>query len=88
VAPLPTPIIGRETVSDPRQPLAALAEFYRAFSTGDLALMELNWDVAGEPVMDNPLGGIMRGWPAIRERCADRSRTSRARRASGMRWRS
>jgi ketosteroid isomerase-like protein len=67
VAHLPTPITGGETVSDPREPLAALAEFYRAFNTGDLALMERNWDSAGEVVMDNPLGGITRGWPAIRE---------------------
>jgi len=67
VAHLPTPITGRETASDPREPLTALAEFYRAFNTGDLALMELNWDSAGDVVMDNPLGGITRGWPAIRE---------------------
>jgi hypothetical protein len=67
VATLPTSITGREMISDPREPLAALAEFYRAFNGGDLALMELNWDIVGDPVMDNPLGGIMRGWPAIRE---------------------
>jgi ketosteroid isomerase-like protein len=67
MANLPTPITGRETVSDPREPLAALAEFYRAFNTRDLALMEHNWDATGEVVMDNPLGGIMRGWPSIRD---------------------
>ena len=67
VANLPTPITGRETVSDPRERLAALAEFYRAFNTGDLALMELNWDGAGDVVMDNPRGGITRGWPGIRD---------------------
>lgn len=67
VANLPTPITGRETVSDAHEPLAALAEFYRAFNTGDLALMELNWDKASDVVMDNPLGGIMRGWPGIRD---------------------
>jgi hypothetical protein len=29
--------------------------------------MERNWDSAGDVVVDNPLGGITRGWPAIRE---------------------
>lgn len=67
MATLPTPITGREAISDPREPLTALAEFYRAFNAGDLALMAQNWDSAGDVVMDNPLGGIMRGWPAIRE---------------------
>jgi hypothetical protein len=67
VAHLPTPITGHETASDPRESLTTLAEFYRAFNTGDLGLMERNWDSAGDVVMDNPLGGITRGWPAIRE---------------------
>jgi hypothetical protein len=29
--------------------------------------MKRNWDSAGDVVMDNQLGGITRGWPAIRE---------------------
>ena len=37
-----------------------------AWSHRDLALMEANWAAGDEPVMDNPLGGIRRGWPEIR----------------------
>jgi len=50
----------------PTTPVGALAEFYRAFNERDLRLMEQNWDASPDSVMDNPLGGIMRGWPAIR----------------------
>ena len=64
--PAQTPITGRET-EPPATPLGALAEFYRAFNGRDLALMEQNWDPSADAVMDNPLGGIMRGWPAIRK---------------------
>ncbi|HEX5438625.1 MAG TPA: nuclear transport factor 2 family protein [Gemmatimonadaceae bacterium] len=60
------PITGDEEVSDPGQPPQALAEFYRAFNSGDLALMAQNWDDSDEAVMDNPVGGIKRGWPEIR----------------------
>ena len=47
-------------------PLGALAEFYRAFNGRDIALMEQNWLPSAEAVMSNPLGGMMRGWTAIR----------------------
>lgn len=30
-------------------------------------MMEQNWDSSEEAVMDNPLGGIRRGWGEIRE---------------------
>lgn len=59
-------ITGSEQISDVRDPLHALAEFYRALNTRDLALMETNWDNGNDPAMDNPLGGIKRGWPEIR----------------------
>ena len=65
IEPIQRPITGRETVSDPAQPLSALAQFYRAFNGRDLALMEKNWDI-DEAVMDNPLGGIKGGWSEIR----------------------
>ena len=55
-----------EQVSVPTSPLGALAEFYRAFNTRNLELMSENWDSANDVAMDNPLGGIKRGWPAIR----------------------
>jgi limonene-1,2-epoxide hydrolase len=61
------PINGGEAIDDPSQPLQALTEFYRAFNDGDLELMERNWDDSPEAAMDNPLGGIKRGWREIRE---------------------
>jgi len=47
------------------EPTIALEEFYGAFNAGDLELMTAHW-LTAEAVMDNPLGGIARGWPAIR----------------------
>jgi len=46
--------------------IGALSEFYRAFNQRDLSLMEANWVPGDEAAMDNPLGGIKRGWPDIR----------------------
>lgn len=43
-----------------------LVEFYKAFNTQDIELMKNNWSV-DEGVMDNPLGGILRGWENINE---------------------
>lgn len=63
-APIQTAITGVET-APPDMPLGALAEFYRAFNGGDLDLMARNWLIDGEIAMDNPLGGIKRGWRAI-----------------------
>ena len=60
------PVTGAETLGDRTEPFQALAEFYKAFNTRDLALMASNWDASDEVVMDNPVGGIMRGWPNIR----------------------
>ncbi len=48
------------------EPFAALVGFYRAFNARDLALMEQNWDTSENVSMDNPLGGIRRGWTEIR----------------------
>ena len=44
----------------------ALVEFYKAFNTQDMKLMQNNWSEK-EGVMDNPLGGILREWENIRE---------------------
>jgi ketosteroid isomerase-like protein len=41
-------------------------QFYRAFNGGDLGLMAENWQDSPDVAMDNPLGGIKRGWPQIR----------------------
>lgn len=46
----------------------SLIAFYSAFNGRDLAAMERNWWTEdGAAVMANPLGGLRRGWPAIRE---------------------
>lgn len=60
------PVTGREseTLSSPQ--MHALSQFYRALNNRDLDLMARNWIQTDEAVMDNPVGGIKRGWPAIR----------------------
>jgi hypothetical protein len=63
--PFAEAITGKETAS-PTTPLGALSEFYRAFNDRDLALMSQNWLPTEEASMDNPLGGIKRGWNQIR----------------------
>jgi len=65
MSPEPKPVTGNEVLS-PTEPGGALAEFYRAFNNRDLTLMERNWEQSGDSVMDNPIGGITRGWPEIR----------------------
>jgi hypothetical protein len=45
--------------------LDALIDFYRAFNSGDLAGLTRNWSQGDDPSMDNPIGGIRRGWEAI-----------------------
>jgi SnoaL-like domain len=66
VTPVSEPVTGREPWSDLTQPLAALAQFYRALNTRDLALLQENWEESPEAAMDNPLGGTRRGWAEIR----------------------
>jgi len=60
-----TPITGAGPETDPTSPVGALEEFYRAFNTRDISLMERNWLNSAEASMDNPLGGIRRGWDEI-----------------------
>jgi ketosteroid isomerase-like protein len=66
-APIQTPVTGREELQDASDPRRALSDFYRAINARDLALMEKNWDHSPEAAMDNPLGGIRRGWSEIRQ---------------------
>ena len=47
--------------------LDALIDFYRAFNASDLKALGANWADGEAPSMNNPIGGIRRGWPAIRE---------------------
>lgn len=59
-------ITGGEPTSGQELPIDALSEFYRAFNDRDVDAMTRNWLSGDEPSMDNPIGGIRRGWPAIR----------------------
>ena len=61
------PITGKECLMTNDATRYALTGFYVAFNTRDLAAMSRNWAQTDDIVMDNPLGGIRRGWPAIRE---------------------
>ena len=67
VVPVTIPITGNEDPIDPREPRGALCEFYRAFNQRDLELMEANWTSMEDVSMDNPVGGIRRGWSEIRK---------------------
>lgn len=46
-------------------PLRALNEFYGAFNNRDLGRMAGIWLQTPQASMDNPLGGIARGWDTI-----------------------
>ena len=59
-------ITGDEEI-DVHQPEGALNEYYRAFNSHDLRLLEQNWDASDEATCYHPLGGIRRGWEEIRE---------------------
>lgn len=63
--PQQTAITGAETGLDDDTPLAALCRFYQGFNGRDLALTAANWGQGEEIAMDNPLGGIKRGWDEI-----------------------
>jgi hypothetical protein len=56
----------QKTITGHEEPIQALAQFYRAFNERDLALMAENWDTSLDVAMDNPLGGIKRGWHDIK----------------------
>jgi ketosteroid isomerase-like protein len=60
------PVTGREPAAALSPPMQALSGFYRALNNRDLDLMSRNWAQTGEAVMDNPVGGITRGWDEIR----------------------
>jgi hypothetical protein len=60
-------ITGQETEERLDTPFQALVTFYKAFNSRDLNLMERVWLNNHEPSMDNPIGGIRRGWIEIQE---------------------
>jgi hypothetical protein len=61
IRPIQTPITGSEDLGDLSQPEQALAQFYRAFNTRDLKMIDENFAHLDEVAIDNPLGGIRRG---------------------------
>jgi ketosteroid isomerase-like protein len=64
--PIQTAITGNEGQGDPSSPYRALVQFYYAFNHRDIDRMADNWAQTDEIAMDNPLGGIKRGWSEIR----------------------
>ncbi len=60
------PVTGREERKGLPASLRALSEFYDAFNSRDLVKMSDNWAQTGDVAMDNPLGGIKRGWEEIK----------------------
>ena len=59
-------INGRENQGDLSSPYQALVQFYCAFNSRNLQMMAENWARSDAIAMDNPLGGITRGWEEIR----------------------
>jgi len=64
--PVQQAITGKEEQGRSVSPYHALVQFYFAFNSGDMQTMSDNWAQSDEISMDNPLGGIKRGWPEIR----------------------
>ena len=64
--PIQEAITGREEQGDLTTSYQALVQFYCAFNAGDIRMMAENWAQSDEIAMDNPLGGIKRGWSEIR----------------------
>lgn len=60
------PITGNEDEKGLTGHMSALVEFYNAFNSRDIDKMSKNWAQTDETAMDNPLGGIKRGWEEIK----------------------
>jgi hypothetical protein len=60
-------ITGAEALADDGSPLDALIDFYRSFNARDLDGLTANWADGDAPSIDSPIGGMRRGWLAIRE---------------------
>jgi len=63
--PSAEPITGQEPNIDLAVPFGALADYYRAFNSRNIQLMELNWSDCGGVSMDSPLGGTHNSWTSI-----------------------
>jgi SnoaL-like domain len=64
-SPVVEPVTGKEQNIDPTEPFGALAEYYRAFNSRSIQLMELNWSGCEDVSMASPLGGTQNGWVSI-----------------------
>ena len=60
------PITGSEDKQGLAEPIKTLSDFYAAFNNRDLGKMANNWAQIDEIAMDNPVGGIKRGWEEIK----------------------
>ena len=63
--PIQEAITGKESPGDLSSPYQALIQFYCAFNSGNMQMMSENWAQSDDIAMDNPLGGIKRGWDEI-----------------------
>lgn len=61
------PITGREDRTRLTAPLQVMSEFYDAFNSRSLEKVSQNWAQSDEIAMDNPVGGIKRGWSEIKD---------------------
>jgi ketosteroid isomerase-like protein len=59
--PIQEPVTGNEELGDLSQPQQALAQFYRAFNSRDVKMIDDNFAHSDDIAIDNPLGGIRRG---------------------------
>jgi ketosteroid isomerase-like protein len=66
MSPIQEAITGKEDQGQLTSPYQALVQFYCAFNSGDMYMMSENWAQSDYIAMDNPLGGIKRGWSEIR----------------------
>lgn len=66
MTPIQVAITGKEPQGALTSPYQALVHFYCAFNSGNLQMMSENWAQSDEIAMDNPLGGVKRGWDEIK----------------------
>jgi len=59
-------VTGKEQGERLTPQIRALSQFYHALNARDIDLMAQNWAQTDEAVMDNPVGGIKRGWEEIK----------------------
>lgn len=64
--PTQEPITGSEEGIKNSTAWGALGQFYNAFNNSNMESMTQNWANTPDIAMDNPLGGIKRGWENIR----------------------